>query len=430
MKVWNIGSDGQFLAGALVACGIGIKLDAPGWLLLVLMAVGSIVGGALWIAITAAARAHWGVNEIITTLLLNFVAVQLVVWASLGFWRDNAAQVTQSTESVPVTLPRIPGFDSVSIGFFVPLILSVVLWAVFRSTKVGYEIDTIGGNPRAAAFAGIDVRRRMIVVMLVSGAIAGLGGFLQLTGAPGAQALNGGGFLAQLRPLRVHRRRTRRGVVPRDQSRGCHYGDVLRRYRTADERAVRLHHLRRVRPGPGRRHDRRSLPAHPRRSRRRATRRDDRTRRRGRLVMLALIDNTFLSLVASAIPASTVIVLYATGVMLNERVGVLNLGQEGLIGIGAVFAVIGVQTLGHRQPVAGPARRDVRHGVHRRVLRTGTVVIRANQVLIGLALALGGVGLANQLGTGRTDRRSRPPASSRSSTRAAHSRRTSSSRPS
>ncbi len=194
MKVWNIGSDGQFLAGALVACGIGIKLDAPGWLLLVLMAVGSIVGGALWIAIAAAARAHWGVNEIITTLLLNFVAVQLVVWASLGFWRDNAAQVTQSTESVPVTLPRIPGFDSVSIGFFVPLILSVVLWAVFRSTKVGYEIDTIGGNPRAAAFAGIDVRRRMIVVMLVSGAIAGLGGFLQLTGAPGAQALNGGGF--------------------------------------------------------------------------------------------------------------------------------------------------------------------------------------------------------------------------------------------
>lgn len=194
MKVWNIGSDGQFLAGAFVACGIGINLDAPGWLLLLLMAVGSIVGGAVWILVPAAARAHWGVNEIITTLLLNFVAVQLVVWASLGFWRDEAAQVTQSTESVPVTLPRIPGFDSVSIGFFVPIVLAVVLWIVFRSTKIGYEIDTIGGNPRAAAFAGIDVPRRIIVVMLVSGAIAGLGGFLQLTGAPGAQALNGGGF--------------------------------------------------------------------------------------------------------------------------------------------------------------------------------------------------------------------------------------------
>lgn len=194
MKVWNIGSDGQFLAGAFMACGLGINVGAPGWLLLVLMAVASIVGGALWIVVPAAARAHWGVNEIITTLLLNFVAVQLVVWASLGFWRDRASQVTQSTRPVPVTLPRIPGFDSVSIGFFVPLLLAVVLWAVFRSTKVGYEIDTIGGNPRAAAFAGIDVPRRIIVVMLVSGAIAGLGGFLQLTGAPGAQALNGGGF--------------------------------------------------------------------------------------------------------------------------------------------------------------------------------------------------------------------------------------------
>ena len=194
MKVWNIGSDGQFLAGAFVACGLGINIDIPAWLLLPLMLVGSMIGGAIWILIPAAARAHWGVNEIITTLLLNFVAVQLVVWASLGFWRDTSSMVTQSTRSVPHVLPRIPGFDSVSIAFFVPIVLAVVFWLVFRSTKVGYEIDIIGGNPRAASFAGIDVPRRVILVMLTSGAIAGLGGFLQLTGAPGAQALNGGGF--------------------------------------------------------------------------------------------------------------------------------------------------------------------------------------------------------------------------------------------
>lgn len=194
MKVWNIGSDGQFLAGAFVACGIGINVDLPAGVLLPLMLLGSFIGGAIWILVPAAARAHWGVNEIITTLLLNFVAVQLVVWASLGFWRDTTSMVTQSTRGVPFTLPRIPGFDSVSIGFFVPLVLAVVLWAVFRSTKVGYEIDIIGGNPRAASFAGIDVPRRVILVMLTSGAIAGIGGFLQLTGAPGAQALNGGGF--------------------------------------------------------------------------------------------------------------------------------------------------------------------------------------------------------------------------------------------
>jgi len=192
MKVWNIGSDGQFLMGALAALGVGIHLGAPGWLLLAIMAVTSVIGGALWILVPAAARAYWGVNEIITTLLLNFVASQLVLWASLGFWRNTASQVTQSTRPVPVTLPRIPGFVSVSVSFFVPVVLAVVLWAIFRSTKVGFEIDTIGGNPRAASFAGIDVPRRVIGVMLLSGAIAGLGGFLQLTGAPGAQAMNGG----------------------------------------------------------------------------------------------------------------------------------------------------------------------------------------------------------------------------------------------
>jgi general nucleoside transport system permease protein len=192
MKVWNIGSDGQFLMGAFAAVGIGINVGAPDWMLLVLMAAGSLVGGALWILVPAAARAYWGVNEIITTLLLNFVALQLVLWASLGFWRNTASQVTQSTVPVPVTLPRLPGANSVSIAFLVPLLLALVLWIVFRSTKVGYEIDMIGGNPRAAAFAGIDVRRRVMVVMLISGAIAGLGGMLQLTGAPGAQALSGG----------------------------------------------------------------------------------------------------------------------------------------------------------------------------------------------------------------------------------------------
>src|SRR6188768_901746 len=101
MKVWNIGSDGQFLMGAFVAVGIGTHLDAQGWVLLVLMAVGSVIGGSIWILVPAIARAYWGVNEIITTLLLNFVALQLVLWASLGFWRNTASSVTQST--VPIT---------------------------------------------------------------------------------------------------------------------------------------------------------------------------------------------------------------------------------------------------------------------------------------------------------------------------------------
>ena len=195
MKVWNIGSDGQFLIGALAAVGVGIHMDGPGWLVLIVMAVAATLAGAAWILVPALARAYWDVNEIITTLLLNFVALQLVTWAALGFWRDKAAAVIQSTREVPHTLPDLPGAESVTVALLVPLILAAVLWWVFRSTTVGYEIDTIGGNPRAAGFAGIAVRRRIMVVMLFTGAIAGLGGMLQLS-APGAQAMNAG-FSAQ-----------------------------------------------------------------------------------------------------------------------------------------------------------------------------------------------------------------------------------------
>ena len=195
MKVWNIGSDGQFLMGAFAAVGVGIHMDGPGWFVLIVMAAAATLAGAAWILIPALARAYWDVNEIITTLLLNFVALQLVTWAALGFWRDKEAAVIQSTRKVPVTLAGLPGAESVTIALLVPLVIAVVLWWVFRSTTIGYEIDTIGGNPRAAGFAGIAVRRRILVVMLFTGAIAGLGGMLQLS-APGAQAL-GPGFSAQ-----------------------------------------------------------------------------------------------------------------------------------------------------------------------------------------------------------------------------------------
>lgn len=195
MRVWNIGSDGQFLMGAFAAVGVGIHLDGPGWFVLLVMAAAAILAGAAWILVPALARAFWDVNEIITTLLLNFVAVQLVTWAALGFWRDKEAAVIQSTKKVPVVLAGLPGAESLTIALLAPFVLALLLWWIFRSTTIGFEIDTIGGNPRAAAFAGIAVRRRILVVMLVTGAIAGLGGMLQLS-APGAQALNAG-FSAQ-----------------------------------------------------------------------------------------------------------------------------------------------------------------------------------------------------------------------------------------
>ncbi|MEO1065089.1 MAG: ABC transporter permease [Actinomycetota bacterium] len=118
-------------------------------------------------------------------------------------------------------------------------------------------------------------------------------------------------------------------------------------------------------------------------------------------MILALIENAFLSVVGSAIPASTVVVLAATGCLVGERVGVLNLGQEGLIGIGAVYAVIAVTSWGVGSPWTAMLIGMVAAAVAGALFGIATVVFRANQVLVGLALALGGIGLSNQLGTNR-----------------------------
>jgi general nucleoside transport system permease protein len=188
MKIWNIGSEGQFFMGAWAATAVGIHWDGPRWIVLILMALAAVVAGAAWILVPALARAHWQVNEIITTLLLNFVAIQWVAWFSFDIWRDRAAAVVQSTPVVHARLPFFPGSHTLYVGIFVPLIIAAVMFFLFRSTRWGYEVDMIGGNPRAADFAGIRVTRRIVVVMLISGAIAGLSGMLHLAGP--AQRLN------------------------------------------------------------------------------------------------------------------------------------------------------------------------------------------------------------------------------------------------
>jgi simple sugar transport system permease protein len=188
MKIWNIGSEGQFFMGAWAAAGIGIHWDGPRYVVLVVMALAAAAAGAAWILVPALARARWQVNEIITTLLLNFVAIQWVAWFSFDIWRDRAAAVVQSTPVVKSRLPFFPGSNTLFVSIFVPLIVAAAIFAVFRFTRWGFEVDMIGGNPRAAEFAGMRVTRRIVVVMLISGAIAGASGMLHLAGP--AQRLN------------------------------------------------------------------------------------------------------------------------------------------------------------------------------------------------------------------------------------------------
>ena len=118
-------------------------------------------------------------------------------------------------------------------------------------------------------------------------------------------------------------------------------------------------------------------------------------------MIFAITENAFLSLVSSAIPASAVVMLAATGAMLGERVGVLNLGQEGLIRIGAVYSVIAVLSWGVESPWLAMLIGMIAAAVAGLIFAIAVVGFRASQVLVGLALALGGIGFSNQLGTNR-----------------------------
>ncbi len=183
IRVWNIGVEGQFLMGGWAATGVGLKVGGPQWLQLLLMALAGMAAGALWVLVPALLKAYFDVNEVITTLLLTFVAQQMLVWFSTDIWKDRVAAVTNASERVNAKLPGFFGSTTLNWGFLVPVVLVIVMFVVFRSSRWGYEVEMTGGNPRAAEFAGIPVKRRIVGVMMLSGAVAGLGGMIQLTGA-------------------------------------------------------------------------------------------------------------------------------------------------------------------------------------------------------------------------------------------------------
>ena len=178
--LWNIGAEGQFYAGAFAATAASLYLGGPTWVMLAVMAVAGVIGGMVWILIPTLARAYVDVSELITTLLLNFVAVLLVSYVSTGPWLDRA---THQLGATPRVAARVPAFwGSVHWGLPAAVLLAAILAVVFAYTRWGYEVKISGANPGAALYAGIPMRARIIAVMLLSGGIAGFAGALELAG--------------------------------------------------------------------------------------------------------------------------------------------------------------------------------------------------------------------------------------------------------
>jgi simple sugar transport system permease protein len=185
MQLWNIGAEGQLYLGAVFATGTTLFLipGAPAWVMIPAMALAGMIGGALWGLIPAALRAYLGANETITTLMLNYVAIQIVDYLVHESWRDPKAFGFPGTKRFPdaAWLPRYDTYR-VHLGLLFGLIAAVVVWFALRRTRFGYELSVIGQNPRAAEYAGMRTRRTILIVLAASGALAGLAGMSEVAG--------------------------------------------------------------------------------------------------------------------------------------------------------------------------------------------------------------------------------------------------------
>jgi simple sugar transport system permease protein len=152
-------------------------------LVLLLIAVAGFLGGALWGLIPAVLKAYLRVNEIITTLMLNYIAILMVEYLFYGPWKDPKGYGFPGTAEFPPAawLPRLAR-TRVHLGLVFAVLAALVIWLVLARTKWGYEIRVIGENPRAATYAGINIVRNILLIMFLSGGLAGLAGMAEVTG--------------------------------------------------------------------------------------------------------------------------------------------------------------------------------------------------------------------------------------------------------
>jgi simple sugar transport system permease protein len=211
----NIGAEGQFYAGAIVAVALGLHLGGwPAPLAVTLVLVAGIAGGVLWAVVPAWLRARFGVMEAISTLLLNFVATSLVSLMVSGPLQESRRAYPQSDPIAEAARLPLLGASRLHAGIVVSLVLAVGLWALFRRTRFGFALRAVGANPKAAALVGRLAPERIVTIALLgSGGFAGLAGAMEVSGVSYALFQNlspGYGFtaiavalLARLDPLGV-----------------------------------------------------------------------------------------------------------------------------------------------------------------------------------------------------------------------------------
>lgn len=186
-NVWNIGAEGQYVMGALAGTGVALAtwtMEGP-WIL-PLMCVAGVLGGMAWAAIPAALKTRLGVNEILTSLMLTYVAVQFLYYLMNGPWKDpegfNFPQTRLFTMSQ--MMPML-GNTIVHLGVPLAAVIAAIAWVVMGRTTFGFRIRAVGRAPQAARYAGFDANRTVWATLLLGGGLAGLAGVFEAAGTFG-----------------------------------------------------------------------------------------------------------------------------------------------------------------------------------------------------------------------------------------------------
>ena len=186
MRFWNIGAEGQVLAGAVMTAALMIYAgdSIPAWLLFPLMFVTSAAAGAVWGMIPAFFKAHWNTNETLFTLMMNYVAMQVVNYLII-FWENPKGSNSVGTinrQTKGGWMPKLFGLDY---GWMLVIVLAfvVLMFLYLKYSKQGYEVAVVGESENTARYAGINVKKVIIRTMAISGAICGLAGWIIVCGA-------------------------------------------------------------------------------------------------------------------------------------------------------------------------------------------------------------------------------------------------------
>jgi len=212
----NVGGEGQLVIGGVAAAGISLLVDnsLPGQLTLVLMLIVACVAGGAWAGLAGVFRLRFGINESVTTLLSNYIALDIMLFLIYDAWKDPNGSGQPSTRPLPVS-ERLPvlGDSRVHMGVVIAIVAAIVVSLALSRTAWGFRLRVVGGNPEAARRAGLKVGLLLVGAMFVGGALAGLGGAVQLTGAefklrPGFCLTYGyvgflASWLARHKPIRV-----------------------------------------------------------------------------------------------------------------------------------------------------------------------------------------------------------------------------------